>query len=178
MVSVEWPLANSLLPSYLNGRSQYVSFASSTSTNRQINYGIPQSSFWVPFFSYLYVNDLALCLDIDRQLRGASILSLGTNNQVSCDILRQTPSAKSDFCRISLDAFGRNNVGPMTPQKTASISFLSTTWNLVETKAYIALITKWYVTEIYLAALPPAEAAKVRVMTSQKYASVPFVGTT
>ena len=52
----------------------------------------------------------------DRQLRGHSIPLLGTNNQVYCDILRQTPSAKSDFCRVRLDAFGRDG-GPKTLQK-------------------------------------------------------------
>ena len=48
----------------------------------------------------------------------------------------------------------------------------------METKAYIDRITKWYVTKIFSAALPPTEASKVRVMTSQKYTSVPFLGTT
>ena len=38
----------------------------------------------------------------------------------------------------------------------------------MQTKAYIAPITKWYVTEIFSAALPPAEAPKVRVMASQQ----------
>ena len=38
----------------------------------------------------------------------------------------------------------------------------------MQTIAYIALITKWYVTEILSAALPPAEAPKVRVMTSKR----------
>ena len=36
----------------------------------------------------------------------------------------------------------------------------------MQTKAYIALITKWYVTEIFSAALSPAEAPEVRIMTS------------
>ena len=34
-----------------------------------------------------------------------------------------------------------------------------------ESLHYIALITKWYVTEIFSAALPSAEAPKVRVLT-------------
>ena len=45
-------------------------------------------------------------------------------------------------------------------------------------KGYIDQITKWYVTEIFSTALPPTEAPKVRLMTSQKYARVPFLGTT
>ena len=48
----------------------------------------------------------------------------------------------------------------------------------METKAYIDQITKWYVTEIFSAALPPTEAPKVRVMTSQRYARASFLGTT
>ena len=47
-------VANSLLSSYLNGRTQYVSFASTTSTKKQINYGIPQGSILGPLFSYLH----------------------------------------------------------------------------------------------------------------------------
>ena len=38
----------------------------------------------------------------------------------------------------------------------------------MQTKAYIALITKWYVIEIFSAVSPPASAPKVRVMTSQQ----------
>ena len=63
---------------------------------------------------------------IDRQLKGVSVPFLGTNNQVYCNLLRQKPSAKSDFCRMKLDAFGRNNGGPKTPGKTAGIPFLGT----------------------------------------------------
>ena len=48
----------------------------------------------------------------------------------------------------------------------------------METNVYMEQITKWYVTEIFSAALAPTEAPKVRVMTSQRYASVPFLGTT
>ena len=33
---------------------------------------------------------------------------------------------------------------------------------------YIVLITKWYVTEIFSAGLPPAEAPKVGIMVSQR----------
>ena len=48
----------------------------------------------------------------------------------------------------------------------------------METKTYIDQITKWYMTKIFLAALPPTKAPEVRVMTSQKYIRVPFLGTT
>ena len=56
-------VANSLLSSYLNGRTQYVSFASTTSTKKQINYGILQGSILGPFFFLIYINDLPSCLD-------------------------------------------------------------------------------------------------------------------
>ena len=43
-------VANLSLSSYLNGRTKYVSFASATSANKQINYGIPQASILGPLF--------------------------------------------------------------------------------------------------------------------------------
>ena len=43
-------VANSLLSSYLIGRTQYVSFASTTSTKKQINYGIPRGLILGPLF--------------------------------------------------------------------------------------------------------------------------------
>ena len=66
--------------------------------------------------------------------------------------------------------------GPKTPQKRAGIPFLDTTWNLVKMKAYIDQIRKWYVTEIFSAALLPTEALKIRARTSQRYASIPSLG--
>ena len=51
---------------------------------------------------------------------------------------------------------------------TARNFWLRIAWNLVQTEAYIALITKWCVTEKFSAALHPARTPKVRVMTSQQ----------
>ena len=55
---------------------------------------------------------------VDRPAtEGVSVSFLGTNNQIYGDLLRQKPLAKSDFCRVRLDAFGRYNGGPKTPKK-------------------------------------------------------------
>ena len=67
---------------------------------------------------------------IDWQLRGHSIPFLGTNSQVYCNLLlstslRHKPSAKSDFCRVSLDAFGRYGGPKPAPQKTPTYLFYS-----------------------------------------------------
>ena len=45
-----YPWSGQLIVVFLNGPTQYVSFASTTSTNKQINYGIPQGSILGPLF--------------------------------------------------------------------------------------------------------------------------------
>ena len=56
----------------------------------------------------------------------------------------------------------------MTSQKYASVPFVGTTWILVQTKAYIALIAKWYVTKFFSAVLHPAEAGKFELWRHSK----------
>ena len=77
-------------------------------------------------FHYCFSTPVRCTLKLDRQLKGVSIPFLGTNSQVYSDILRQKPSATSDFCRVRLDAFGFNGA-PKTLKTTASIPSLGTT---------------------------------------------------
>ena len=52
----------------LDGRTQYVSFASTTSTKKQINYGISQGSILSPLLFLIYVNDRPSRLDTTPRL--------------------------------------------------------------------------------------------------------------
>ena len=101
----------------------------------------------------------------DRQLRGVSIPFLGTNNQVYCDeyLLRQKPSAKSDFCRGRLDAFGRN--GDQNREHTFSRYHMK----LSENESLHQPDHEMVCDRNFSAALSPTEVPKVRVMTSQVF---------
>ena len=72
-------------------------------------------------------------------------------------------------------------IGTQRPRKkNVGIPFLGNRYHMKsnENETLIDHITKWYVKEFFWAALPSTEAPKVRVMASQRYASVPFLGTT
>ena len=87
-------VANLLLKSYLNDRKQYVLIDNQKSSEKIIEYGIPQGSILGPLLFLIYVNDLPSCLEtVPRFFADDTALLIDSNNTTELQILTNTELA-------------------------------------------------------------------------------------
>ena len=75
-------VANSLICSYLRNRKQYVSIYSKRSSEKLVEYGIPQGSILDPLLFLIYVNDLPSAMQTVPRFFADGTALLTTENNV------------------------------------------------------------------------------------------------
>ena len=84
-----------LLKSYLNDRKQYVLIDNQKSSEKIIEYGIPQGSILGPLLFLIYVNDLPSCLEtVPRFFADDTARLIDCNNTTELQTLTNTELAK------------------------------------------------------------------------------------
>ena len=87
-------VANWLLKSYLNDRKQYVLIDNKKSSEKIIEYGIPQESILGPLLFSIYVNDLPSCLEtVPRFFADDTALLIDNHNTTELQTLTNTELA-------------------------------------------------------------------------------------